>query len=192
VRDRPLAVLGVPAGPGAPEPPGLPGAGARAAHVGVLLTQWSPDVIVFPNGAEIDTAGRRRLEARGVRVDPRPVRRLEVRGNELAGVVLGAGEDVVPREALFVAAAPMPNTTLLAQLGAAFLPSGWPETDPMGKTSVPGVWAAGQAAGPMSSQVINAAAAGSHAGAAVNADLLEEALAEATQAGAVTTQFAAR
>ena len=105
VRDRPLAVLGVPAAAGVPEPSGVPGAGARAAHLGVLLTQWSPDVIVFPNGAAIDPAGLARLAARGVRVDPRPVRRLEVDGGALAGVVLGPEGDVVPREALFVAAA---------------------------------------------------------------------------------------
>ena len=184
VRDRPLAVLGVPAAPGVPEPPGLPGAGARAAHLGVLLTQWSPDVIVFPNGAAIDAAGLSRLAARGVRVDPRPVLRLDVGGGGLAGVVLGPEGEAVPREALFVAAAPAPAPALLAQLGAALLPTGWPEVDPTGKTSVPGVWAAGQAAGPMSSQVINAAAAGSLAGAAVNADLLEEALAAAPRAGA--------
>jgi thioredoxin reductase/predicted methyltransferase len=186
VRDRPLAVLGVPAAPGAPEPPGMPGDGARAAHLGVLLTQWSPDVIVFPNGAAIDPAGFTRLAARGVRVDPRPVLRLKVGDGALAGVVLGPEEDVVPRAALFVAAASAPHPALLTQLGATLLPSGWPEIDPTGKTSVPGVWAAGQAAGPMSGQVINAAAAGSLAGAAVNADLLEEALAVAPPAAAPT------
>ncbi len=175
VRDRPLAVLGVPATPGTPEPAGMPGAGMRAAHLGVLLTQWSPDVLVFPNGAEIDSVGMARLEARGVRVDPRPVVRLEVEQGKLAGIVVGRDEEVVPREALFVAGAPAPHDAFLAELGAAFLPSGWPEVDFTGKTSVPGVWAVGQAADPMH-LVISAAASGARAAAVINADLLEEVL----------------
>ena len=87
----------------------------------------------------------------------------------------------VPREALFVAAAPVPHAALLQQLGATLLESGWPQVDPTGKTTVPGVWAVGQAASPMQ-QVIHAAASGSLAAAAINADLLEEAIATAAAA----------
>jgi thioredoxin reductase len=181
VRDRPLAVLGV---PDVPDSPSMLSAGARAVHLAVLLTQWSSDVLLFPNGVAIDAAGRARLATRGVRVDSRPVRRLAVRDGKLSGVVVGeAGEtgeteEVVPREALFVAAQPLPHTALSEQLGVIRLASGWPEVDVTGKTSVPGVWAVGQAAHPMH-QVVGAAASGSLAAAAVNADLLEEALAAA-------------
>ena len=45
------------------------------------------------------------------------------------------------------------------------------EVDPMGQTSVPGVYAAGNVTD-ISAQVMGAAAAGTRAGAAVNADLV--------------------
>jgi thioredoxin reductase len=181
VRDRPLAVLGV---RDITDGPSMLSAGGRAVHLAVLLTQWSPDVVLFPNGVPIDAGGQGCLEARGVRVDSRPVRRLAVRDGTLSGVVVGetgkAGEaeEVVPREALFVAAQPLPHMALYEQLGVTRLAFGWPEVDITGKTSVPGVWAVGQAAHPMH-QVVGAAASGSLAAAAVNADLLEEALAAA-------------
>jgi thioredoxin reductase len=46
-------------------------------------------------------------------------------------------------------------------------------TDATGRTSVPGVWAAGNAANPRA-QVITAAGEGSAAAIAINADLVEE------------------
>ena len=181
VRDRPLAVLGVPTLPGAADPPGIPNPAARAVHLGTLLTQWSPDVLVCANGVAIDAAGEARLHGRGVRIDPRPVARLAVRDGQLAGIVFEGDDVVVPREALFVAAAPVPRATLLTQLGATLLETGWPQVDLTGKTSVPGVWAVGQAASPMQ-QVIHAAASGSMAAAAINADLLEEEIANSLAA----------
>ena len=181
VRDQQIAVLGVPTPPGAADPPGLPGPGARAVHLGVLLTQWSPDVLLCTNGAELDAAGEARLRGRGVRIDTRPVERLAVRDGQFTGIVFAGASEPEPRTALFVAAAPVAQTSLLTQLGATLLETGWPEVDPTGKTSVPGVWAVGQAASPMQ-QVIHAAASGSMAAAVINADLLEEEIASAAVA----------
>ena len=50
---------------------------------------------------------------------------------------------------------------------------GWVTTDPTGRTSVAGVWAAGNVVDPRA-QVITAAGAGSAAAIALNADLVEE------------------
>jgi thioredoxin reductase len=47
------------------------------------------------------------------------------------------------------------------------------EADPVGATSVPGVWVAGNVAAPMDT-VVAASAAGVKAGAAINGDLIEE------------------
>ena len=50
---------------------------------------------------------------------------------------------------------------------------GWVAVDTTGRTSVPGVWAAGNIVDPRA-QVITAAGAGSAAAIALNADLVEE------------------
>jgi thioredoxin reductase len=51
--------------------------------------------------------------------------------------------------------------------------SGWVVHDPTGRTSVAGVWVAGNAADPRA-QVISAAGQGSAAAIALNADLVDE------------------
>lgn len=51
--------------------------------------------------------------------------------------------------------------------------AGFPPVDATGRTSVPGVWAAGNVVDPRA-QVITAAGAGSAAAIAINADLVQE------------------
>jgi thioredoxin reductase len=61
----------------------------------------------------------------------------------------------------------------LAGLGCAADSDGWVKVDATGRTSVPGVWAAGNVVDPRA-QVITAAGAGSAAAIAINADLVED------------------
>jgi thioredoxin reductase len=67
----------------------------------------------------------------------------------------------------------VPNDDLLAGLGCTTHDNGWVVADTTGRTSVPGVWAAGNAANPRA-QVITAAGEGSAAAIAINNDLVEE------------------
>ncbi|WP_431949438.1 NAD(P)/FAD-dependent oxidoreductase [Nocardia lijiangensis] len=162
VRDQALGVLG-----------GVePGALARAVHVALLLPQWSADVIFFPHTMELTPNDRDRLAARGVRVVSGEVARLAVEDGGLRGVGLADGR-AVPRSAVFVAPTFAPNGDLLAALGCETGQDGWVVTDARGRTSVPGVWAAGNVADP-SAQVISAAGAGSVAAIAINGDLVDE------------------
>jgi thioredoxin reductase len=79
----------------------------------------------------------------------------------------------VRRDALFVPPRFVPNDTLLLGLGCAVDHKGWVTVDATGRTSVPGVWAAGNVVDPRA-QVITAAGAGSAAAIATNADLVRE------------------
>lgn len=72
---------------------------------------------------------------------------------------------------MFVAPTFRANDALLVALGCAFDDAGWVVTDPTGRTSVPGVWAAGNVGNP-AAQVISAAGAGSTAAIAINGDLV--------------------
>jgi thioredoxin reductase len=157
VRDQPLGVLG-----------GLPEA---VAHV-LLIRQWSDDIVFFANGSPLTAEQREQLAARSIRVVDGPVLRLVIEEDRLAGLELVSGE-IVPRSAVFVRPQFAPNDSLLTRLGCAIDDQGWTVTDPPGRTSVSGVWAAGNAANPRA-QVITAAGEGSAAAIAINNDLVDE------------------
>jgi len=67
----------------------------------------------------------------------------------------------------------VPNADLLTGLGCAVDVHGWVVHDPVGRTSVAGVWVAGNAADPRA-QVISAAGEGSAAAIALDAELVDE------------------
>jgi thioredoxin reductase len=157
VRDQPLGVLG-----GSPE---------AVAHA-QLIRQWSDDVVLFTHGVTLSGDQREQLLARAVGLVEEPVVRLVVEQDRLTGVEI-AGGHVVPRAAVFVRPRFVPNAGLLTDLGCATHGTGWVAVDATGRTSVPGVWAAGNAVDPRA-QVITAAGQGSAAAIAVNNDLVEE------------------
>ncbi|MER8225338.1 NAD(P)/FAD-dependent oxidoreductase [Streptomyces sp. NPDC094143] len=164
VRDRPLGVLG-----------GTPGTVRHA----LLVRQWSRDVTYFAHTGQLTPDEREQLTARGVRVVEGTVARLATDGDgtrphidRLHGVELADGT-VVPCAAVFVLPRFLPNSGLLTDLGCATDEDGWVIADRAGRTSVPGVLAAGNAVDPRA-QVVTAAGAGSAAAIALNADLVEE------------------
>jgi thioredoxin reductase len=162
VRSRPLGVLG--------------GAAEAVAHAH-LVRQWSDDVVLFTHTDAITEGDREKLLARAIGVVDGPVGRLVVDDDALTGVELSDGR-VVPRVAVFVRPRMVPDNRVLTALGCAVDDDGWAVTDPTGRTSVPGVWAAGNVADPRA-QVITAAGQGSAAAIALNADLVDEAVAVA-------------
>jgi len=158
VRDQPIGVLG-----------GLPGSVQHA----LLIRQWSADVIFFSRTDDLTPAEQRQLNSRGIVIVPGEVARLVVENDRLTGVELTGGR-VVARAAVFVRPATIPHDDgLLAGLGCELNEAGFPLADSTGLTSVPGVWAVGNAADPRA-QVITSAGAGSAAAIAINADLVRE------------------
>ena len=106
-----------------------------------------------------------------------PVAGLVVEDDRLSGVELADGR-VIPRTAVFVRPRMLPDNGVLTDLGCAIEDNGWVVADPSGRTSVPGVWVAGNVANPRA-QVITAAGEGSAAAIALNADLVDEDVATA-------------
>ncbi|MFD7936040.1 MULTISPECIES: NAD(P)/FAD-dependent oxidoreductase [unclassified Streptomyces] len=147
-----------------------------SVHQALMVSQWSKDVTLFLHTvaeAELTDEDLRRLAAAGVRVVPGEVAGLVVEDDRLTGVRLRDGR-VHEREVVFVAPRAVPRTDLLARLGAELgeTPFGtYPVIDGRGLTTVPGLWAAGNASG-FAEQVVNAASRGYRAGAAINAELL--------------------
>jgi thioredoxin reductase len=149
-----------------------------------LVRQWSDDVVFFTHTYELGEDERRQLAARDITVVDGEITRLVVHHDRLAGVELADGR-FVARDAVFVRPgnAPRPDG-LLAGLGCEVGPTGFVAVDSSGRTSTPGVWAAGNAVDPRA-QVITAAGAGSAAAIAINLDLVEEEVADASRAWAL-------
>ena len=113
----------------------------------------------------------------GVAVDERAVSNLVSAGDELAAVVFGDGTSLA-RRGLLVAVTLHQRSALAAKLGVSFAAPGPVsveaiEIDAMHRTSVPGVFAAGDACVQMP-QVAAAIAAGSAAAASIVASFQEE------------------
>lgn len=161
VRDQPFGVLA---------------SSAMSVHQALMVSRWSKDVTFFLHTVdeeELSDQDLRRLAAAGVGVVPGEVAELVVEDDRLTGVRLTDGS-VHARSVLYVGPRPVPRTGLLERLGAELseTPFGaYPVVDPTGLTSVPGVWAAGNAVG-FAEQVVHAASGGYRAAAAIVGDLL--------------------
>jgi thioredoxin reductase len=158
VRDQPLGVLG-----------SIPGSVQHA----LLVRQWSDDVVFFAHTYDLGDDERRQLDARGIRIEEGVVAKLVVEDDQMRGVALADGRSV-ERTAVFVRPGNVPHDDgLVAALGCATDEAGFVTVDATGRTSNPGVWAAGNVVDPRA-QVITAAGAGSAAAIAINADLVQE------------------
>jgi thioredoxin reductase len=160
---------------------GVLATGPTAVHQALLIRQWSADLTLFLNDVAEPTDDEwERLAARGIGVVTGKVERVLTEDDRLTGVRLVDGTTVA-REALFLATFMRARSDLLTALGVETADiefGGVPiathvVVDPTGRTSVPGVWAAGNVAEPMA-QVVTAAAAGLWVGAQVNAHLVTE------------------
>jgi thioredoxin reductase len=152
VRDRPLAAYG-----------------ADAAGLALLLTSLTDDLVLLTDGSsDLDPDEAERLQKAGVVVRDDRVARLEAEGGTLARVVFadGSSDD---RAGLFFVPSFTPSP-LPAQLGCEVDESGAIVIDEDGRTSIPGVFAVGDATTDKKAVVL-AAAAGSRAAYAINAGL---------------------
>jgi thioredoxin reductase len=155
LRDRALAMLG----------------NAKALHRSLLLRGWSDDVILLTDGpADLDGHERERLERAGVAIDERPVAGVRARDGALVAVLFADGGEL-RRDGLLVPAPLEQRSGLARELGAELTERGSVDADAFGRTTVPGLYAAGDIVSPMP-QVAGAIADGSRAAAAINDDLL--------------------
>lgn len=170
VRDQPFGVLA---------------SSPASVHQALMVSQWSKDVRLFLHTvaeAELSDEDLRRLAAAGVEVVPGEVAGLVVEDDRLTGVRLADGT-AHARSVLFLAPRAVPQTGLLEGLGAELheTPFGaYPVVDATGLTTVPGVWAAGNAIG-FAEQVVHAASGGYRAASAIVGDLLMSDLDAAAQ-----------
>jgi len=158
VRDRKLGVLGGTAG---------------AVRYAQVVRQWTHDLVYFTPPNTLTADERNQLLARAIGIVEGTIEQLVIDDtDQLRGIQMYDG-CVIPRDALFVPPHFVPNSNLLVGLGCDVDANAWVTVDNTGRTSVPGVWAAGNVIDPRA-QVITAAGAGSAAAIALNADLVED------------------
>lgn len=152
---------------------GVIGGTPGAVRYAQIVRQWSHDLTYFTPPDILTAAERTQLLARGIGVIEGAIDHLLVDdADELRGVQMREG-CAIRVDALFVPPRFIPNSALLVGLGCEVDTDGWVTVDNTGRTSVPGVWAAGNIVDPRA-QVITAAGAGSTSAIALNADLVEE------------------
>ncbi|MCD9197357.1 NAD(P)/FAD-dependent oxidoreductase [Aeromicrobium wangtongii] len=152
----------------------LLGAGAQSAHLAALLAGVGGELVVLADGVVPEPEVTDALAQLGVAVRPEKVEQVDrVEGGLRVRLV-----DAEPLEVggMFVETQIAQSAPFAEQLGLALLPSGCVEIDVTGRTSLPGVFAAGDLAhtsalpGPMPS-VAGAISAGLVAAAMCHMDL---------------------
>lgn len=135
-RGRPTAVLAT---------------GDAGVHGAANLRAWTDRITLLTNGSELTADQREMLSAKGIAYDPRPVAALEGPGTDLARVSFNEGADLAVT-ALMVKSTLYQRTTLARDLGATVIaPDDWLaveaiSVDAVGRTGIPGLYAAGDAA----------------------------------------------
>ncbi|MCJ1672414.1 NAD(P)/FAD-dependent oxidoreductase [Rathayibacter sp. VKM Ac-2929] len=161
------------------EPLALIGETADLAERAMLLSQWSTDLIVFTNGVGVvSDTDESLLNSIGIRIERRPVADLVGERAVMTGVALADG-DVIPRTGAFVRPVWVPVLDYLDPAGPEVDPDGFLRVDAGGRTSVPGLYAAGEVTAPGPQQLIVAAGSGAQVASAINRDLVRARLGEA-------------
>ena len=123
-----------------------------AAHQALMLPDWGPTTFFTQGLVEIDADLAAKLAGRGVQVETTPIVAVLGEGQEIAAVRL-ADDRVASLEAIFTAPQTAPASPLAQQLGCAFedgMTGPHVKLEPgQQRTSVPGVYSAGDVASPM-------------------------------------------
>lgn len=138
----------------------------------LLVAQWTSALTVFTNGvAPLSVADEAVLAAHGIRLDRRAIDDLEGDRGAICAVRLADG-DRVPVTGGFVRPLWHPVVDFLDGVGLDTDERGHLTTDRDGRTSMPGIYAAGDVAAPGPQQLIVAAGAGARVAAIITHDLL--------------------
>jgi len=148
---------------------GQAGPGVEAV---LAMLAWSDNVVLFTDGRALSPEDRTTCDEQGVVVNEQRIIRLDGRDRRLERVVLADGSSV-PRAALFLVAGQREQSDLAKQLGCEIDAGGVVVTDDHGVTTVPGIYAAGDAS--IGEQmVVVAAAQGAIAATKIHTSLWEE------------------
>lgn len=142
-------------------------------HFAKVVWNWSHDLLVCTNGHQVLTEEEQeRLCQKGIEVIEDRIATLVGKQGQLERIVFANQEERACRGG-FVASRLLQASPFAEELGCQMNAAGGIITDSLGRTTVPGVYAAGDALLAAPQQLIIAAASGSLTAAGVNTDLTE-------------------
>jgi len=159
VRGQPLAVYGQ---------------GRTVTGLALLVSRWSPDVVVLTDGpGHLTPNARRRLRRQKIGIREEPVARLLGSGSRGLRSIEFVDGSRLARAALFVHASQHQRSPLAADIGARLTSKAAVWVNSALQTSVPGLYAAGDTK-PGTQQALLAAADGNRAAIVINESLTRE------------------
>lgn len=159
LRDKPLVIISK---------------GAGVMHFAPLLSGWTNRFTICTNGPdELTEAQREELRQHRVPVFNTPIRSIDSIDGMVQQVVLEDGT-TIPCEGIFFSPELVTGSDLPQSIGCHITEAGMVVVDDFGKTNIPGVYSAGDAAS-RQYQAIAAAAKGAFTAAAINNELNLEA-----------------
>ncbi|RAN86889.1 pyridine nucleotide-disulfide oxidoreductase [Bacillus sp. SRB_28] len=143
-------------------------------HTAKLLHNWSKDLIVCTNGQKpLSDEQKKRLQLNGIMVIENPIAAFIGQNGNLEHVRFEDGTQIV-RSGGFITPTFIQSVKFGDSLGFEMTELGGIKTDASGRTSIPGLYSAGDASYINPSQVVFAAADGSRTAMGVNMDLTDE------------------
>ena len=159
VRGQPLAVYGQ---------------GRTVTGLALLVSRWSPDVIVVTDGpGHLTPNARRRLRRHKISIREEPIAQLIASPAQDLRCIKFADGSELERAAVFLHAPQHQRSPLAAQMGARITRSGAVWVNKHAQTSIAGIYAAGDTK-PGAQQAMLAAASGSQAAIYINEQLTRE------------------
>ncbi|MDJ0356607.1 NAD(P)/FAD-dependent oxidoreductase [Paenarthrobacter sp. PH39-S1] len=167
VRDRPLAQVA------------FSDDMAQGCERAILLSSWSEDITFFPNRDDVDAETSERLRRSGVKVRLGQIEEIHNAVDGVLGVRLGTGY-FNGFAAVFSTVRQVSKSRLAERLGCELTndvrATGIIRTEPNGRTTIPGVWAAGSCTNP-AFLAIGAAGHASVVATSIHSDLIARDLA---------------
>ncbi|OME76175.1 pyridine nucleotide-disulfide oxidoreductase [Paenibacillus sp. FSL A5-0031] len=148
--------------------------GDRALHSAKMLSGWTSQITICTDGPDEWTDEQREeLKLHNVPTFSSPILRIESSDGMVKQIVLEDGT-IVPCTGIFFAPKLAAGSDLPQTLGCKVTEAGTVVVDMFGKTNIPGIYGAGDAATELY-QAITAASMGSLAAVGINSELLAEA-----------------
>ncbi|WP_128894365.1 NAD(P)/FAD-dependent oxidoreductase [Longirhabdus pacifica] len=142
-------------------------------HMATLIYNWSKDIVLITNGADISKEAMQSLQKRHITIKTEPVKKLLGNNGHLQGVEFNTGE-ILKRSGGFIVPTFYRHNTFVEQLGCEVDENGTVITDGMSRTTQNNIYIAGETEKKAPSSVTIAAAEGNKAAIAVNSDLVSQ------------------
>ena len=155
------------------QPTGIIGQGEMAFEMSRLINHWTKDLTLFTNGPSgLSAEQLHKIQAHNIRIVETAIDRIEHANGYVKELRLADGQTVALK-AIYARPPMVQHCVIPQELGCEVTAQNLLQVDMFQKTTVPGIYAAGDNTTMMRS-VSLAVASGGFAGAAINKDLIEE------------------